>query len=174
MAIDMFAMLSCNFLHEEPGLGIYDYLPDYFKKKHYAACYNNVIYAASGQCLWERTEYGDLQPSPIRRQLGIQKKKRNKEGGKLKKDHSQLRRARYGIKCCRCNQSEHNKSTCKLPPPLLPPPAKGSSNPANSSSSQTHRAQIHTATSTKSECNNATTTSKSDPTSSKSTNAKVV
>jgi len=38
------------------------------------------------------------------------------------------------MKCSRCNQSGHNKSTCKLPPPLL---GEGSSNPASGEGSST-------------------------------------
>jgi len=82
-----------------------------------------VIYLVNGQCLRERTEYGDLQPPQIRSKLGRPKKKRNKEAGASLKDETQLKKARWGIKCSICKQSGHNKSTCKLPPPLPPPRA---------------------------------------------------
>jgi len=52
-------------------------------KKQYAACYNNVIYPTSGQCLWERTGYGDLQPPPIRRKYK-RRKGTKREGNRRK------------------------------------------------------------------------------------------
>jgi hypothetical protein len=98
-------------------MDINEFVPDIFKKDQYAACYAPIIYPANGQNLWERTEYNDLQAPPIRKQPGRPKKKRNKEAGELLRDDGQMRRARYGIKCSRCKESGHNKSTCKLPPP---------------------------------------------------------
>ncbi|RHN65625.1 putative transcription factor interactor and regulator CCHC(Zn) family [Medicago truncatula] len=112
-------------------LNVYDFVPDIYKKERYAACYAPIIYPANGQALWRRTEYNDLQPPPIRRQPGRPKKKRNKEAGELLNDDGQLRRARWGIKCSRCKQSGHNKSTCKLPLPPPPPPSENSSNPTS-------------------------------------------
>jgi len=102
-------------------MDINDFVPDIFKKDQYAACYAPVIYPANGQNLWERTKYNDLQAPPIRKQPGRPKKKRNKEAGELLKEDGGMRRARWGIKCSRCKESGHNKSTCKLPPPPPPP-----------------------------------------------------
>jgi hypothetical protein len=93
------------------SLNIYDFVPDCYRKAKYEACYSSVIYPANGQCLWERIEYNDLQPPPIRRQAGRPKKKRNKEAGELLKTDGQLRRGRWGIKCTRCKQPGHNKAT---------------------------------------------------------------
>jgi len=101
-------------------MNVYDFVLDIYKKEKYATCYSSVIYHANGQCLWERTEYNDLQPPPIRRQQERPKKKRNKEASELLKDDGQLKRARWRMKCSRCKQSGHNKSTCKLP--ARPPP----------------------------------------------------
>jgi len=131
--------ISCM---KSQNMNIYEYVPDCYKKERYADCYSSVIYPANGQCLWERIEYADLQPPPIRRQPGRPKKKRTRDPNELL-DHTQLKRARWGMKCSRCKQSGHNKSTCKLPPPPVssapatssvqppqPPPAyDGSSNP---------------------------------------------
>jgi len=117
-------------------MDINDYVPDIFKKDQYAACYALVIYPANGQSLWERTEYNDLQPPPIRKQPGRPKKKRNKEAGELMKDEYGLRRGRWGLKCSRCKQSGHNKATCKL----LPPPPE-SSQPATAQTAQAPTAQ---------------------------------
>jgi len=120
-------------------LNVYDFVPDIYKKEKYVACYSSVIYPANGQSLWERTEYIDLQPPPIRKQPGRPKKKRNKEAHELVKDDTQMRRARWGMKCSRCKQSGYNKSTCKLPPP---PTTEGSSNPTSGEGSSTQTAQV--------------------------------
>lgn len=73
------------------------------------------------------TRYTDLQPPPIKRQSGRPKKKRNKDPSELLRDDSKMKKARNGIKCCRCKQFGHNKSTCKLPPPPPPPPTENQS-----------------------------------------------
>jgi hypothetical protein len=109
-------------------MNVYDFMPDIYRKEKFAACYASVIYPANGQSLWERTEYNDLQPPPIRRQPGRPKKKRTKEAHELLKNDTQMKRARWGLKCSRCREGGHNKSTCKLPPP---PAAEVSTNPAS-------------------------------------------
>ena len=106
------------------NLDIESYVPIEFRKERYVECYSSIIYPANGQNLWVRTEYTELQPPPIKRQPGRPKKKRRLEGGELRKNDSEMRGATYGIKCSRCKQLGHNKSTCKLPPPP-PPPTKG-------------------------------------------------
>ena len=127
-------------------LNVYDFVPDIYKKERYAACYAPIIYPANGQALWHKFEYNDLQPPPIRRQVGRRKKKRKKEAGELLKDDGQLRRARWGMKCSRCKQSGHNNSTCKLPPPPPPTQSENSSNPASVSSAQGPSAPLTTQT----------------------------
>jgi hypothetical protein len=107
--------ISCT---KSQDMNINDFVPDCFKKERYAACYISVIYSANGQCLWEKT----LQPPPIKRQAGRPKKKRNRDANEML-DANQMKRAEWGIKCSRCKQSGHNKSTCKLPPP--PPASEG-------------------------------------------------
>jgi hypothetical protein len=112
------------------NLDIESYVPIEFRKERYVDCYSSIIYPANGQNLWVRTEYTDLQPPPIKRQPGRPKRKRRLEAGELKKNDNEMRRATYGIKCSRCKQLGHNKSTCKLPPP--PPPPTASANGSTS------------------------------------------
>jgi len=126
------------------SLNIYDFVPDCYRKAKYKACYSSVIFPANGQCLWERTEYNDLQPPPIRRQPGRPKKKRNKEVGELLKDEGQLRRGRWGVKCTRCKQPGHNKATCKLPPAAQP--AQTATRPAQAAQPMSAHAAQHTQT----------------------------
>ncbi|AES81288.1 hypothetical protein MTR_7g090610 [Medicago truncatula] len=105
-------------------LNVYDFVPDIYKNDKYVACYSSVIYP----------------PPAIRKQPGRPKKKRNKEARELVKDDTQMRRARWGMKCSSCRQSGHNKSTCKLPPPLT---TEGSSNPTSGEGSSTQTAQVN-------------------------------
>jgi hypothetical protein len=107
------------------------YVPNYFRRETYEACYHPIIYPTNGQNVWVKTAYTDLQPPPIKRQPGRPKKKRNKEAHELKKDDSQMNRAFYGIVCSRCKLPGHNKSTCKLPcPPQQAPTQSGTSQTA--------------------------------------------
>jgi hypothetical protein len=85
--------ISCM---KHQNLEIDDFVPDYYKKDKYAACYSSIIYPTNGQDLWVRTEYNDLQPPPIKRQPGRPKKKRRLEAGEMRKDANQMRRASYG------------------------------------------------------------------------------
>jgi len=123
-------------------LNVFDYVPDIYKKEKYVAYNSSVIYSDNGQSLWERTEYNDLQPPPIRKQPGRPKKKRNKEAHEPLKDDAQMRRDRWRMKYSRCKQSGNNKSTCKLPPPPIPSTTEGSSNPASSEGSSHQSAQV--------------------------------
>ncbi|XP_058726169.1 uncharacterized protein LOC131597489 [Vicia villosa] len=104
-------------------LEVDDFVPDYYKKECYEACYTPVIYLANGATLWTKTDAVDLQPPPIKRQPGRPKKKRNKEAGEQVRSATQLKRAKFGIKCSRCNKDGHNKATCKLPPTVTTVPS---------------------------------------------------
>ncbi|KAK2351765.1 hypothetical protein QL285_096968 [Trifolium repens] len=99
----------------DQNIDVDQYVPDYYRKEAYAACYSHMIYPTNGQNLWTKTEFVDLQPPPIKRQPGRPKKKRNREAGAKKLDTI--------------------KSTCKLPPP---PPTAGasSSQPAPTQTAQ--------------------------------------
>jgi hypothetical protein len=107
------------------------YVPNYFRRETYEACYHPIIYLTNGQNVWVKTAFTDLQPPPIKRQPGRPKKKRNKESHELKRDDSQMNRAFHGIVCNRCKLPGHNKSTCKLPcPPQQAPTQSGTSQTA--------------------------------------------
>jgi hypothetical protein len=125
----------------DQNIDVDQYVPDYYRKEAYAACYSHMIYPTNGQNLWTKTEFVDLQPPPIKRQPGRPKKKRNREAGEMKKDDSQLKRARNGIRCGRCQEIGHNKSTCKLPPPP-PPTATTTEGVSSSQPAPTQTAQV--------------------------------
>jgi len=118
---------------------IADYVPSIFKKEQYAACYSSMIYPVNGQDLWMRTECTDLQPPPMKRQLGRPKKKRRLDASELMRDNSQMKRATYGIKCSRCKRTGHNKSTFPLPPP--PPPLTTQPAPSSQAAPQPSKTQ---------------------------------
>jgi len=63
------------------SIDIDQYVPDWFRKEKYEACYMPIIYPANRQALWRRTEYADLQPPPIKRQPRRPKKKKKKGCG---------------------------------------------------------------------------------------------
>jgi len=121
---------------------IVDYVPLIFKKEQYAACYSNIIFLVNGQDLWMRTNCIDLQPPLVKRQPGRPKKKRRLDASELMRDNSQMKRASYGIKCSRCKQTRHNKSTCPLPPPPTPSETQATSQTqAQSSQPQAQQSQ---------------------------------
>jgi hypothetical protein len=99
-----------------------DYIPNYYRKETYVACYTPLIKPVNGQSVWKKTQYTDLQPPPIRRQPGRPKKRRNREEGELLREPGMLNKKGMKQACRRCGETGHNKSTCKLPPPPPPPP----------------------------------------------------
>lgn len=104
--------MSCM---KDQHLDIDDFVPDFYRKECYAACYAPILYPVNGENLWPKSDAVDLQPPPIKRQPGRPKKKRNREAAELVRDETHLRRARNGIKCSHCHQVGHNKATCKVP-----------------------------------------------------------
>ncbi|XP_058727156.1 uncharacterized protein LOC131598590 [Vicia villosa] len=121
---------------KDQRLKVDDFVPDYYKKECYEACYTPVIYPANGATLWTKTDAVDLQPPPIKRQPGRPKKKRNKEAGEQVRSATQLKRAKFGIKCSRCNKDGHNKATCKLPPTVTTTPSSQQTETTTPSSQQ--------------------------------------
>ena len=117
MDADRVAMLSCM---KDQHLQIDDFVPDYYKKDLYEACYSLVIYSVNGEALWTKFDDVDLQPPPIKRQPGRPKKKRNREVIEMVRGDTRLKRANQGIKCICCHKEGHNKATCKLPQPVVP------------------------------------------------------
>jgi len=121
---------------------MYEFVPDEYRRERYEACYAHMIFPVNGRSLWQRTAYTDLQPPPIRRQPGRPKKKRTKDPSEMLRDDSQMKRARYGIKCSRCKAVGHNKSTCKLPPP--PAENQATNNPSSNQPQPTNNATTAT------------------------------
>jgi len=117
---------------------MYEFVPDEYRRERYEACYAPMIFPVNGRSLWQRTAYTDLQPPPIRRQPGRPKKKRTKDPSEMLRDDSQMKRARYGIKCSRCKTIGHNKLTCKLPP--APVENQATDNPSSNQPQPTHNA----------------------------------
>lgn len=104
--------ISCM---KDQHLQVDDFVPEYYKKECYEACYAPVIYLVNGESLWTKTNVIDLRPFPIKRQPGRPKKKRNKEVKEQVRNESQLKREKFGIKCSRFHKDGHNKTTWKLP-----------------------------------------------------------
>ncbi|CAK8579053.1 unnamed protein product [Lathyrus sativus] len=96
---------------------IESYVPEYYKKQMYEACYASVIFLINGESLWKKKGYVELQPPPIKRQPRRPKKKRTRDASKSIRDETQLKRANFGIKCSRCHMMGHNKEICIHPGP---------------------------------------------------------
>ncbi|CAK8536343.1 unnamed protein product [Lathyrus sativus] len=100
---------------------------------NYEACYAPVIYLVNEDTLWEKIEYVNLQPPPIKRQPGRLKKKMTRDALENIRDDTQLKRANFGIKCSRCHMMGQNKATCNLHAPTqttqLEPSQPGPSQP---------------------------------------------
>jgi hypothetical protein len=60
---------------QKNNLKVDDYVPAYFRKETYEACYRPLIYPTNGSCVWEVTTYNNLQPPPIRKQPGRPRKR---------------------------------------------------------------------------------------------------
>lgn len=53
--------ISCMKDHH---LQVDDFMPEYYKKEFYEACYAPVICPVNGESLWTKTNDVDLQPPP--------------------------------------------------------------------------------------------------------------
>ena len=105
--------ISCmNHINQKPE----DYIPSYYRKETYEACYHPIIFPVNGSNLWPQTEYKDVLPPPFKRLPRRPKKNRNKEAGEVSKDATKLSRRCFPIKCGRCGSTGQNRSTCKLGP----------------------------------------------------------
>ena len=97
--------ISCmNHINQNPE----DYIPLYYRKEAYAACYQSIIFPTNGSNLWPQTEYQNVLPPPFKRQSGRPKKNRNKEASELSKDTTKMSRKGFPIKCGRCGSTGHN------------------------------------------------------------------
>lgn len=110
--------MSCM---KDQYLQIDDFVPDCYKKELYEAYYSPVIYLVNGETLWTKYDVVDFQPPPIKTKPRRPKKKRKREVGEMMRDGTHLKGANRGIKCSRCHKEGHNKTTCKLPQPVVPP-----------------------------------------------------
>jgi len=82
----------------------------------------------------------------VKRQPGRPKKKRRLDASELMRDNSQMKRDTYGIKCSRCKQIGHNKSTCPPPPPPITQPAPSSQAQTSSRATPSSQAAPYTQT----------------------------
>ncbi|XP_058733572.1 uncharacterized protein LOC131605205 [Vicia villosa] len=56
-------------------LDVEKFMPDYYKKAVYEACYAIVIFPVNGENMGEKKDYDELQPPPIKRQPGRPKRR---------------------------------------------------------------------------------------------------
>ncbi|XP_058760393.1 uncharacterized protein LOC131633723 [Vicia villosa] len=93
-----------------------DYIPSYYRKDTYQACYQPLIYPTNGENLWELTPYPDILPPPTRRAPGRPKRRRNKDADEKRNDATHVSRKGLPNKCRVCGMSGHNKASCPAAP----------------------------------------------------------
>ncbi|XP_058759142.1 uncharacterized protein LOC131632413 [Vicia villosa] len=61
---------SCHAMScmKSQQLDVEKFVPDCYRKVPYEACYASVIFPVNGENLWEKKDYVELQPPPIKRQ----------------------------------------------------------------------------------------------------------
>ncbi|KAK2659467.1 hypothetical protein Ddye_006000 [Dipteronia dyeriana] len=85
-----------------------------YKKETFMKAYNPVIYGVNGPTMWPNTNEKPVHVPEFKKQRGRPNKARNLQsdevrvGGKLKLMRNYIR-----IKCNKCNQQGHNKTTCE-------------------------------------------------------------
>ncbi|XP_058776504.1 uncharacterized protein LOC131650808 [Vicia villosa] len=99
------------------NINVDDYIPDIYKKARYISVYEPIIYPVNGTNLWVRTEYPDVQPPKFKKMPGRPKKRRNREQGEIDGTDRKIRKTGMVLRCTRCRQIGHNKSTCKRTQP---------------------------------------------------------
>ncbi|KAK0586338.1 hypothetical protein LWI29_005213 [Acer saccharum] len=91
----------------------YQFIDIKYKKESFLKAYNPVIYGINGPSMWPKTNDKPIQCPDFKKQRGRPKKSRNLQsdevrvGGKTK-----LRRNYVVLRCTKCRQEGHNKSTC--------------------------------------------------------------
>ena len=91
-----------------------DYVPTYYRKEAYQACYEHIIFPTNGPNLWIATEYSDILPPSYRKPIGRPPKARKKDPNEEKKTQSKLGRSGIATKCSTCGIVGHNKRSCKV------------------------------------------------------------
>jgi hypothetical protein len=103
----MAALLSSN---RDP----LDFIDIKYKKESFLKAYTPVIYGINGPSMWPKTNDIPVECPDFKKQRGRPKKARNLQsdevmiGGKRK-----LKRNYIVVKCSKCGQGGHNKSTCE-------------------------------------------------------------
>ncbi|XP_058776171.1 uncharacterized protein LOC131650482 [Vicia villosa] len=105
--------LSCILNRSEDPT---EYIPSWFRKETYQACYAPLIYPTNGENLWELTPYPDILPPPSRRAPGRPKKRSNRDADEKRKDSTTVSIKCLPNKCSACGLSGHNKSSCPSAP----------------------------------------------------------
>ncbi|KAI5443205.1 hypothetical protein KIW84_012026 [Lathyrus oleraceus] len=78
---------------------IENFMPNFNKRECYKEMCAPIIYPVNGETPWEKIEYVDLQPPPIKRKLGMPKKEMTRDALENIRDETQLKRANFRIKC---------------------------------------------------------------------------
>ncbi|KAK1563271.1 hypothetical protein Q3G72_025243 [Acer saccharum] len=89
------------------------FIDNMYKKESFLRVYTPVIYGINGPSLWPKTNDKPLQCPEFKKQRGRPKKARHLQFDKVRVGGTtKLRRNYIKIRCSKCNQQGHNKTTC--------------------------------------------------------------
>ena len=102
----MVALLSSN-------RDLIDFIDNKYKKESFLRAYTPVIYGINGPSMWPKTSDKPLQCPEFKKQRGRPKKARQLQSDEVRVGGTtKLRRNYIKIRCSKCNQQGHNKTTC--------------------------------------------------------------
>lgn len=101
------AVAAIYFINDNPD----NYVADWYKLDFAKKAYQHYIQPMNGERLWERRGLEPLQPPLQRRMPGRPKKQRRREHHEKDKG-TRVSRVGTTIKCGKCKQPGHNKTTC--------------------------------------------------------------
>ena len=89
------------------------FIDNMYKKESFLRAYTPVIYGINGPGLWPKTSHRPLQCPEFKKQRGRPKKARQLQSDEVRVGGTtKLRRNYIKIRCSKCNQQGHNKTTC--------------------------------------------------------------
>ncbi|KAK4837872.1 hypothetical protein QYF36_009131 [Acer negundo] len=90
-----------------------DFIDNRYKKASFLKAYILVIYGINGSSMWLKTNDKPLQCPEFKKQSGRPKKARHLQSDEVRVGRTtKLRRNYISVRCSKCRQQDHNKTTC--------------------------------------------------------------
>lgn len=67
-----------------------DYIPKFYRKKAYEACYQYIIHLTNGDKVLDITQFTNMQPPPPKNVSGRPKKSRREEVGEISSNNANM------------------------------------------------------------------------------------